>query len=68
MVWRLQTVFILKPIPGASFACAKIISAFIWHDSTAHDEDGSREQRTHLNIVTISQDFHIEFGKSMFDL
>ena len=59
MVEKLQTVLILKLILGACFTCAKTFHAFIDtdQDEDTHDEDGSQEQRN-----------HIEYEKSMIDL
>ena len=52
-------LFILKPVPGAYFASAKTISAFVicWPVSTAHDEDGSQERCAHLISLLVAKIF-----------
>ena len=46
-----------KLVPGSSFASAKNSKGFIWHGSTAHDEDGDQEQRTHLISLLVAKIF-----------
>ena len=46
MVSKLQTV--LKLLLGAPSTCAQTILVNTWHEPTAYDETGSREQRIQL--------------------
>ena len=46
-----------KLVPGSSFASAKNSKGFIWHGSTAYDEDGDQEQRTHLISLLVAKIF-----------
>ena len=50
-------VLIPKLVPGSCFASAKNSKGFIWHGSTAHDEDSDQEQRTHLISLLVAKIF-----------
>ena len=67
--YKLRIVLIFKLVLDISFVRAKTIKCFCWHGSKGWCWRRWWAGATHTtNLVISSEDFHIEYGKSLIDL